>query len=393
MNWTKNICVVLLATIIPVLSLEFGLRIIFPNKASKNKNIRDHSDPFLPKHVTGYTLQILSTFNKKGFRLNQNNCTKKRTQKKRILIVGDSNIAGRFVSDKEHIGSLLAESLNKDGRDCVQVDTFGVSGFGPDQTLFAIEEFTKKNIYSSVIFHVFADNDLGDLIRNNNPWKNGKLQNNGYCYMVPGILEKSLLFKAVRKALFITTGYWKSASLKHSLEKHELCIEAPYIIKNSFFESLSEGARKEWNAFKKGLVYIYMQDRYDIEFACSTNTTAIKATKKRLHYIFSRFIEISKERTFQGNILIQPSEVDVTTNNSQFSDDLKNLCPKYKKNNLTRLISDTVPKSLPTLNLYDMFINCNECYFSDNEWKNNNHWNKKGIRLAAQEIIKKLDLR
>ena len=40
MNWTKNICVVLLATIIPVLSLEFGLRIIFPNKASKNKNIR-----------------------------------------------------------------------------------------------------------------------------------------------------------------------------------------------------------------------------------------------------------------------------------------------------------------------------------------------------------------
>ena len=388
MNWTKNICIVLLATIIPILLLEFGLRIIFPNKASKNKNIRDHSDPYLPKHLTGYTLQILSTFDKKGFRLNENNCTKEGVQKKRILIVGDSNIAGRFVSDKEHIGSLLAESLNKDGKDCVQIDTFGVSGFGPDQTLFAIEKFAKKNIYSSVIFHVFADNDLGDLIRNNYPWKNGELQNNGYCYIIPGIIGKSLLFKAVRKALFITTGYWKSVSLKHSLGKHELCVEEPYIIKNSFFESLRDGAHKEWNAFKKGLVHIYMQDRYDIEFSCSTNTTAIKETKKRLNYIFSRFLKISRERNFQGKLLIQPSEVDVTTNDSKFSNDLKNLCPQYKKNNLTELISGTVSKSLPTLNLYDIFRNCNECYFSDKQWKNNNHWNKKGIRLAVQEIIK-----
>ena len=393
MNWTKNICVVLLATIIPILLLEFGLRIVFPNKVLKNKNIRDHSDPFLPKHVTGHTLQILSTFDKNGFRLNENNCTKEGVKKKRILIVGDSNIAGRFVSDKEHIGSLLAAALNKGGKDCVQVDTFGVSGFGPDQTLFAIEKFTKKNIYSSIIFHVFADNDLGDLIRNNYPWKNGELQNNGYCYMAPGIIGKSLLFKAVRKALFVTTGFWKSVSLKHSLGKHELCIEAPYIIKNSFFESLRDGTPQEWNSFKKGLVHIYMQDRYDIEFSCFTNTTAIKETRKRLNFIFSRFLETSKELNFQGNVLIQPSEVDVTTNNSEFSKDLKTLCPKYKQNNLTELISSTVSKSLPTLNLYDIFRNCNECYFSDNEWKNNNHWNKKGIRLAVREITKELELR
>jgi len=56
--------------------------------------------------------------------------------------------------------------LDKYGVSDVEAINAGVSGFGPDQNLIRFTE--EADIYRPglLVFHVFADNDFGDIIRN-----------------------------------------------------------------------------------------------------------------------------------------------------------------------------------------------------------------------------------
>ena len=64
MSWTKNLLLVITSIVLSLVALEFGLRLIYPEKA-EFQNIRDHSDPFLPKHVVGAHVHAIrnSAFN------------------------------------------------------------------------------------------------------------------------------------------------------------------------------------------------------------------------------------------------------------------------------------------------------------------------------------------
>ena len=201
MSWIKNILVISVSLICSLVLLEIGLRLIYPTQV-ESVSVRDHTDPLMPKHLAGSYIDqrrnIIATFDTAGMRINPNQCEQGETVN--VLIVGDSNIAGLFLSDAETLGSQVTQqSLENDL--CISVDTFGVSGFGPDQTLFAIADLTENKTYDYVIFHIFADNDLGDLIRNNN-YASDSLTNSGYCYPVKPLLEGFVTFKAIRKVLY-----------------------------------------------------------------------------------------------------------------------------------------------------------------------------------------------
>tara|TARA_B100001093_G_scaffold501442_1_gene553088 strand:+ start:681 stop:911 length:231 start_codon:yes stop_codon:yes gene_type:complete len=75
MSWIKNLVLVITSTVLSLLTLEFGLRLIYPEKAGIQE-IRDHSDPFMPKHVAGaHVHQIrnsIATFDEFGMRHNPN---------------------------------------------------------------------------------------------------------------------------------------------------------------------------------------------------------------------------------------------------------------------------------------------------------------------------------
>ena len=96
-----------------------------------NVDIRDHSDPLMPKHKSGSQIFLprntVATFDTNGMRINPNQCGEMDTVN--ALLVGDSNIAGIFLDDSETLGAKITErSLSSDK--CISVDTFGVSGFG-----------------------------------------------------------------------------------------------------------------------------------------------------------------------------------------------------------------------------------------------------------------------
>jgi len=383
MSWIKNLAVITLSLMFSMFFLEIGLRYIYPNIVSFTE-VRDHSDPFIPRHKTGSHAHAarnsLATFDTNGMRINPNQCEEQETVK--ALLVGDSNIAGLFLNDSETLGAKITEhSLTTDV--CVSVDTFGVSGFGPDQTLFAIDEFTSVNAYDYVIFHIFADNDLGDLVRNNN-FRNDRLSNNGYCFPERPLLERFVLYKAVRKALYVmgleVNLYGKAIS---SSGLDDSCTIVLHPNNENFADSMHQRANLDWQVNRNNQRQIYMGDRYDIEFACNTAPDAQDYVSRYLDRIIDASNRLSYERNFELIYLIQPSEDDVTNNHPKRSD---KDCEQYNPNNLTQFFVNALDGQ-NVINLYESFFECSACYFTEEGLGGDNHWSPYGVNIAATYVV------
>ena len=383
MSWTKSLLLVITSIVLSLATLEFGLGLIYPGKADF-QNVRDHSDPFLPKHGVGTHVNAIrnsvATFDEDGMRLNPNQCASENAID--VLVVGDSNIAGLFLSDSETLGAQITAKALESGQ-CIKVDSFGVSGFGPDQSLFAIAEFTKDTTYDYVVFHVFADNDLGDLIRNNN-FVDDALINSGYCFPERPTLERFVTFQAIRKVIYsvgLNINLYGSAVASNPFDN--TCISIVHPNEDSFAVGLSIRAQLDWEANRQSQRQIYMGDRYDIEFACNSNAEATQYVTQYFNRIVLDANELAAAREFNLVYLVQPSEDDVTNNHKERLD---KGCDQYSPKNLSQFFVNALG-NLDYINLYDAFLNCNACYFTEKELGGDNHWSPYGVGIAAAELV------
>jgi len=384
MSWIKNLLLVITSIVLSLFALEFGLGLIYPEKVGNQQNLRDHSDSFLPRHVAGTHVGAIrnnvATFDEDGMRLNPNQCASANAIN--VLIVGDSNIAGLFLSDSEALGAqITAKALESD--QCIKVDSFGVSGFGPDQSLFAIAEITKDSAYDYVVFHLFADNDLGDLIRNNY-FADDVLINSGYCFPERPILERFVSFKAIRKFIYslgLNINLYGSAVASTPFDN--TCISIMHPNEESFAVGSSIRAQLDWEANRRSQRQIYMGDRYDIEFACNSNAEATQYVTRYFNRIVLDANELAAARDFNLVYLVQPSEDDVTNNHKGR---VYKGCDQYSPENLSQFFVNALG-DLDYINLYETFLNCNACYFTEEELGGDNHWSPYGVGLAASELV------
>lgn len=383
MRWIKNLIVITVSIVLSFIMLEIGLSVIYPN-AVERVATRDHSDPIMPRPLAGsYTHTIrnsIATFDMAGMRINPNQCEK--MNKVNALLVGDSNIAAAFLDDAETLGAQVTKlSLDKDL--CINVYSFGVSGFGPDQNLFAINYLTESDVYDYVIFHIFADNDLGDLIRNNY-YVDGRLTNTGYCYPQRRLLEGFVTYVAIRKVLrIIGMDNYLYGTLVASNGKDNNCLIVTDPNERNYAKSMRARAQLDWQANRRNQRQIYMGDRYDIEFACNSNTEAQDYTKQYLDKIILEASELALQRGLKLIYLIQPSEYDVTSNHPERLD---KDCNQYDPANLTQFFVNAL-NGFSVINLYESFLGCNICYFTEEELPGDNHWSPHGVKLAASKIV------
>tara|TARA_Y100001970_G_scaffold248183_1_gene317525 strand:- start:433 stop:1635 length:1203 start_codon:yes stop_codon:yes gene_type:complete len=392
MSWTKNALLLLLSTVAAILLFEIVLSFTYKDNNKFARDLRDHTDSYIPKPREGIYknayLGTSATFDSNGIRLNPFECIKKESSYK-VLIVGDSNIEGSFLNDNEAIGSQITR-LTKDSKRCLKVDSFGVSGFGPDQSYQAVKKLTKLKKYDHVVFHFFADNDLGDLLRNRT-FIRGEFRNMGYCFPQKNILDRFLIIRAFRKAFFNTTGYYLQwNNLIDSLGDHESCKFAISPRLNNFAESMMARARLDKEIFNQSNRQIYMTSRYDIEFACNSDIEAIDYSKSALKKLKTDMFNLSKKEGFKLFYLIQPSEFDVTNNHKEYSDSIKELCSSnYQPSNLSNIYIE-IFQDQNIIDLYKGYESCSECYFSEQEFGNDNHWSPIGVEKAAFQVIESI---
>ena len=79
----------------------------------------------------------------------------------RVLLVGDSMIAGFEVPEEQHVRTLLERALNQRLDHAVQVVNGGVRGYGTDQTWMAFRDKGQK-LKPDVVVYVYSSNDLED---------------------------------------------------------------------------------------------------------------------------------------------------------------------------------------------------------------------------------------
>ena len=84
---------------------------------------------------------------------------------RRVVVYGDSFVAGEFSSREERFATQLARRLAEAGRLPVQAINAGVVGYGPDQEALRLEDEIGPLRPDLVVVAIFGGNDFGDLLR------------------------------------------------------------------------------------------------------------------------------------------------------------------------------------------------------------------------------------
>lgn len=300
----------------------------------------------------------------------------------RIIVYGDSNIQARFSTLQNTFTHKLEKYLQADLTKDIEVVNAGVLGFGPDQSL---TRFAKEaDVYRPdiVIFHIYAENDFGDIIRNRlfeiDP--SGNLIETGYERTVDQTLkEYSSLFivRAARKASRLIRN--KAMGLLKRENKTRADEGNPTI---AVLESVLE---MEYSVYKqsKPRYFSHFMDHYDLDVAAFQKAESSQTKVKLMNAVLRRANELAKSKDIQFLVLIQPSGVDLTTNYTISYKDLEKY-PGYKRTNLTDAIeSICVLNNIHRVNLFDVFRKANPetLYFRGKD----DHWNDAGQDIAAKE--------
>jgi hypothetical protein len=304
-----------------------------------------------------------------------------------VLVFGDSNIQATFVPEGDSFTAQLAAALRS-----FQVANFGVEGYGPDQSVLRLRSVLEHHQHElgkvrAVVLHIFADNDLGDLIRNNLPAFN------------PGV--KSIVqriqpdFTPIRIAVnhYLVARMIFARFLESPLEAFLLPTDYyPPLYKSagagraSLPEMLQEQLY-EFDRYTKGQYTNVFADYYDAAIALNVEHELTTAALETLHRVLALFLEISRRYDFCPLVIIEPSETDVSNTARITAADMARYARtkgySYDPRRLSQIIEQTSAQiGLPTLSLFDAFRE-RPFYYTEQEKPYDDHWNPAGMKEAA----------
>ena len=374
---------------------ELGLRFLYPEKALqianqdlkiKNLAFQYHSEylidlkPSVQKQYPGCIVEWQT--NKDGFRGHD----LVPQPKLRVMVYGDSNILARFSTLEASFAGRLEQYLKQMGKDEVEVINAGVVGFGPDQSLIKLTTGIDRYRPHIIVFHVFADNDFGDMIRNRlfELDGDGELIETDFKRTVDPSIKRSgsrLLVVRAAAAAFIRLGLIQAP-------KDPIVSDASVWTNARFIKTQIDIIRQEFEVYKRGEAkqFSHFADHYDIDIALHPETESATIKIALMEALLKRVSTIAARNNTKLVVLIQPSSRDLTRN-SQPNYEHFSQYPNYRRDRLTSIVDDICKRHhIPRINLFPLFMENNptSLYFE----RDNNHWNDKGQDLAAYETAR-----
>jgi hypothetical protein len=291
-----------------------------------------------------------------------------------VLVFGDSNIQAAFVPEGDSFPAQLAAAL-----DSFQVANFGVIGYGPDQSVLRLQSLLDHHRHElgrvrAVVLHIFADNDLGDLIRNNLPAFNPAIKSNipriqpdftplgmaANHYLVTRVIFTRLSASPLG-ALLLPTDYYTPLYASDAL---------PEMLQEQLYE---------FSRYTKGQYTNVLADYYDAAIALNVEHELTASALETLHRVLALFLEISKQSDFCPLVVVEPSTTDTASSTAA---DMASYAQangySYDPRRLSQIIEQTSEQvGLPTLSLFDAFRG-KPFYYTDD-----GHWNPAGMKEAA----------
>lgn len=302
----------------------------------------------------------------------------------RIIVYGDSNLQARFSSLQDTFPYKLEKYLGSNLKENIEVLNAGVVGFGPDQSLIRFSKEVDMYNPDLVIFHIFADNDFGDIIRNRlfALDSGGQLTETNFKIETEERLQESPVqkfsFRNIVSSLFLV----RSARnvINQLLPNKNKALNNDWIQKHI---SINEA---EYSVYQqeKPKKYSHFADHYDLDVAIFPDAESTTTKKKLMEAILKKAKKIADAKSVGFLVLIQPSVIDLTENFVASYKDLEKY-PGYKKRNLTDAVNNIcVINNIHKVNLFNVFLKNNpqELFLGGG----NNHWNNRGQDIAAKEV-------
>jgi lysophospholipase L1-like esterase len=384
----RDVIIIITITLGLLLVTELILRILFPEKiTTRSKSIaytfnEDYLISLKPNINKSYVCPEQDGGDTIKWRTN-NDCFRgnqlRNNPRFRIMVYGDSNIQARFTKIENTFTYKLGEYLEADGINNTEVINAGIVGFGPDQSLIRFEQ--ELDIYNPdlVIFHIFADNDFGDIVRNRlfELDADGNLIKTDY----ENTVDQALLpadISTLTLNLLIVRALLKLGRMIRGIDKKE-----------ALYNSLQSLTEREYLIYKMSQPreFSHFADHYDIDISLDPEAESSKIKIRLLESILNRSNTFAATKGIKFLVIIQPSIIDLTEHNFVLNYRfLQKKSSNYRRNNLTEEVKNIcVRNNIKFVNLFDVFIKNDPktLFLLDLD---NDHWNDRGQEVAAKEI-------
>jgi len=390
----QDVLTIFLISIALVTIVEITLRVITPESTHTTKK-PDYESLAFTFHED-YLVSLKPNIEKTYIRNKQNGSDKikwktnsdafrgnalKKNPKVRIMVYGDSSIHARFSTLENTFCFKLEQNLNNSGVVGVETINAGIIGFGPDQSLIRFEKEIDKYKPDIVIFHILAENDFGDIIKNRlfELDQSDNLVKTGHKKTRDQTLKKIPTLRKFYYSLFIVKKAGKLANRLKKPKEDTSTGKAEKAIQR--YLSLCE---KEYAVYKQTMPrkFSHFGDHYDMDMVLYPDAESSRIKVKLMDRVLSRAKKTAESKGTDFIVLILPSVIDLTKNFFISYEDLQKY-PVYRPEHLTKAVESICRSNqIKFVNLYDVFRkNDPENLFFNGR---NNHWNDAGQDIAAE---------
>ncbi len=367
--------VLLFSLTISLLLGEWALRTFYPTRSPLYEfdermlyRLTPGTRKLFIHHPLNGGARVWVRINSEGFRGDE---LRKDASAVRIAVYGDSFIMGEFSRLPDTFAKQLEQELfSRSGRS-VEVINAGVVGYGPDQAYLRMKDELPSLKPRLIVLALFADNDLGDLLRN----KRFRLTPEGALMTNPFVLADTLLteFRRARWPLLVKMVLrqlrrFRPEEQAHTPEAYRLLREREYN------ELVVDG---------DNIVRSLQEDTYDADVALDPNGPSATYKVRLLQALLAQVGATAREAGVPVVVLVIPSPIDVCDGYSIQVDPERH--PVYRRDTLTTLMTQAARDAgLPHLNLYETFRanSPDDLYFRHGD----DHWNTLGQHLAARTM-------
>lgn len=308
----------------------------------------------------------------------------------RVMVYGDSFINGEFADDSGTFVRMLERLLSRERP--TEVINAGVVGWGPDQAFLRMRQELHVYEPSLVVLAVFADNDMGDLLRNRlvrpgpdstlelrRPVLHPRLNQLLSAQANPSGLRSLHLTRWVERKL----GRTRETVLPATRKKNGPASMATYD------DFAMANAVRQWEEFQTvpDTVIDLLNDSYDIDISATPEAPSARYKVTLMDRLLGTIRRDFSARKLPFVLVIIPSPLDVCDTYDVRIDSTK--YPGHEPRRVSGIIDSLAARhGMRRIDLWDAFRANDPCglYYR----KGDLHWNGKGQAVAASLLADSL---
>lgn len=320
--------------------------------------------------------RIQVAINSQGFRGPELNLDAPRH---RIVVYGDSFIEAEYSREEHTFVRRLEAELSARTHLEIEAINAGVIGYGPDQELLRMEAELPHLKPEVAVVCFFADNDLGDLLRN----KLFRLDESGALQPHEWKLAPECRRPGIRGPYEPTLWRWTLSTIR-GLQSRSDTTES-YM--NRWLQQCTD-EYEDYIVRQDPLVRELQVDHYDADVSLTPGCDSADYKVKLFRKIVERMKAVCSENSVELLLVIIPSPADMMEDYDFCSIDRAKY-PAYEPDAITAAMKEAAKfAGVPCVNLFDDFAASNpqQFYFRAGD----NHWNDSGQQSAATTVAKSL---